>query len=185
MEANEVYEVDVNNNSLQILPRLVREFKFDLETSGRTRPPFEDNYFDFVTAIEIIEHLSHGDYLIMEAFRVLRTGGYLLLTTPNLASWINRLLLGFGYQPMFYGAFKVLLDWLTGGIRRKEGSIYGHKNLYTLKAMLDLLKVHGFVTCYVSGSRTFEKGLVGMIDRLLFHFPSVAPILITTAKKIG
>jgi hypothetical protein len=28
-----------------------------------------------------------------------KDGGHLLLTTPNLASWVNKLLLVFGYQP--------------------------------------------------------------------------------------
>jgi hypothetical protein len=31
--------------------------------------------------------------------RVLREGGYLLITTPNLASWVNRLVMLLGYQP--------------------------------------------------------------------------------------
>jgi SAM-dependent methyltransferase len=46
--------------------------------------PFADQRFDIVLLSEIIEHLRNGRPLIFECYRVLRPGGHLIVTTPNL-----------------------------------------------------------------------------------------------------
>ena len=49
---------------------------------------FEDNTFDVITCIEVIEHIekNEGEELLQEMWRVLRPGGRLLLSTPNYNS---------------------------------------------------------------------------------------------------
>jgi 2-polyprenyl-3-methyl-5-hydroxy-6-metoxy-1,4-benzoquinol methylase len=46
--------------------------------------PFADASFDIILASEVIEHLSRAEVFLADARRVLRPGGVLLLTTPNL-----------------------------------------------------------------------------------------------------
>lgn len=58
--------------------------------------PFDDEFFNVVWAAEIIEHLLDTDLLLNECHRVLREDGVLLISTPNLASLINRVRLLFG-----------------------------------------------------------------------------------------
>lgn len=44
--------------------------------------PFSDEYFDGVICTQVIEHVLHNDALLIEMARVLKPGGYLLLTAP-------------------------------------------------------------------------------------------------------
>ena len=63
--------------------------------------PLPDASVDVVIMSELIEHLVDTDAAAEEARRVLRPGGTLLLSTPNLAAWYNRGLLAAGIQPVF------------------------------------------------------------------------------------
>jgi SAM-dependent methyltransferase len=47
--------------------------------------PLEDNQFDHVTMLAVLEHLVKPDRVLAEAFRVLRPGGSLILTWPSSA----------------------------------------------------------------------------------------------------
>jgi SAM-dependent methyltransferase len=44
--------------------------------------PFNDNYFDSILSTEVLEHVFNLDEIISELHRVLRPGGYMLLTLP-------------------------------------------------------------------------------------------------------
>lgn len=44
--------------------------------------PFEDNYFDYIVAGELIEHLDNPERFIEEAIRILKPKGWLVLSTP-------------------------------------------------------------------------------------------------------
>jgi SAM-dependent methyltransferase len=49
--------------------------------------PYPDGYFRTVLCCELIEHLQHDPmHMLWECNRVLEPGGFLLLTTPNIAS---------------------------------------------------------------------------------------------------
>jgi SAM-dependent methyltransferase len=49
--------------------------------------PYADGHFDLVIAGEIIEHMIYDPmHLLLESRRVLREGGEILVTTPNVAS---------------------------------------------------------------------------------------------------
>jgi len=47
---------------------------------------FANSFFDVVTLFEVIEHLQNPLEYLKEIFRILRKGGFLFLTTPNLSS---------------------------------------------------------------------------------------------------
>jgi ubiquinone/menaquinone biosynthesis C-methylase UbiE len=45
--------------------------------------PFKQETFDLVTAIDVLEHIPNSRAFFQETKRVLKTGGILVLTTPN------------------------------------------------------------------------------------------------------
>ncbi|MEO7742774.1 MAG: methyltransferase domain-containing protein [Usitatibacter sp.] len=50
------------------------------------RLPFEDQSFDVVTLLAVLEHLSHPRAMLEEISRVLRPGGEVVLTVPSKAA---------------------------------------------------------------------------------------------------
>ncbi|MFP6907417.1 MAG: class I SAM-dependent methyltransferase [Verrucomicrobiota bacterium] len=53
--------------------------------------PFEDEPFDLAVAVEVLEHIDGHEGFFREAARVLKPGGRLLFTTPNILSLKSRL----------------------------------------------------------------------------------------------
>lgn len=66
-------------------PGLFKAEEVPFERVDVSKPfPFEDGSFDFVTSVEVIEHLEDQYTFIRECCRVLAPGGTLVLTTPNV-----------------------------------------------------------------------------------------------------
>ncbi len=47
---------------------------------------FEDNFFDYVTMLAVIEHLDNPEAAVKEIHRVLKPGGKFIFTTPKSAA---------------------------------------------------------------------------------------------------
>jgi len=104
---------------------------------------FNEQKFDLVILKEVIEHLFDPDRAIEQLKNVTKSGGYIVITTPNLSSIINRILLLFGYLPMSY---EVSTRRVFGKPRRynyREGAA-GHIRIFTFKAMWQFLEFYGF-----------------------------------------
>lgn len=107
------------------------EFPFQHFNLEVDRFPYEDRSLDGVIFCEILEHLLlNPDHSLAEMSRILRPGGWLIVTTPNVARLANavRILRGKnihdGYSP--YG-------------------IYGrHNREYTMPEVVDLVQKHSF-----------------------------------------
>ncbi|MFQ6032695.1 MAG: class I SAM-dependent methyltransferase [Candidatus Zixiibacteriota bacterium] len=58
-----------------------------LETDvDKTGLPFEDDFFDTISALDVIEHVFDPVFLLKETYRVLKKGGETIYTTPNVRS---------------------------------------------------------------------------------------------------
>jgi len=64
--------------------------------------PYPDSSFDLVTCVETIEHLENFRALLREIHRMLKPGGVVIITTPNILNLRSRLrFLSFGFYNMF------------------------------------------------------------------------------------
>jgi SAM-dependent methyltransferase len=119
--------------------------------------------FDVVFCGEVIEHVFSPDRLLRQLASVLHADGVIVLSTPNLAYWVNRLMLLAGISPMFVeNSAEVLL----GRRSRRLGQgnqTQGHLRLFTHRAMRDLLDREGFALLDVRSVSVWD--LPG--DRLL------------------
>lgn len=55
----------------------------------------------------VIEHLFDTDNFVSESFRILKPGGYTIVSTVNLASWHNIFALILGYQPFDFANISI------------------------------------------------------------------------------
>jgi SAM-dependent methyltransferase len=86
----------------QARARGVEVASIDLEAQPM---PWPDASVDIVVANQVLEHLKNVWLPMDEMFRVLRPGGALILSVPNLASLHNRVLLALGFQPTSIATF--------------------------------------------------------------------------------
>jgi hypothetical protein len=105
---------------------------------------YKKQKFDFIFCGEVIEHLFSPDSLLDEIKVMMHRDSVLILSTPNLAYYMNRVLLLFGISPLF----------LENSSESKLGRGYrflgqfnkteGHIKVFTYGALRDLLKIKGF-----------------------------------------
>lgn len=62
------------------------------EPSNLEKPlPFADSCFDYILFLEVIEHLYNPDFVISQISRVLKPGGCLIISTPNILNLGSRM----------------------------------------------------------------------------------------------
>jgi SAM-dependent methyltransferase len=76
-----VISLDVNERAIRICKS--RGFKNVFKGDAQSMKMLKSNSFDLVCAMELIEHLPKDHSFINEAHRILRKGGFLLITTPT------------------------------------------------------------------------------------------------------
>lgn len=193
---SDIYLADVKEPSCPITNEKMHFVKIgDL---NENKLPFPDDLFDLVTNLEVIEHLYNPDNLIAEIHRVLRPGGTMVLSTPNLASWVNRILLLFGYFPKGVSiSLKTTLMGKSDFLQKKplkslaEAKFYYHVRGYTFGALKVLLQVHNFRVSEKKGiygyGRTPLSNWISHIIYIIVEkiFPSMAQTILikATAEK--
>ena len=149
--------------------------------------PFTDAEFDFVFCGDVIEHLFSPDRLLEEIARVLRLDGYAILTTPNLASWRNRLILLYGWQP--FGT-EVSTRTRVGNPRAVKALPSGHIRVFVPRALRELGEICGFRVEHLGG--LFVDGSGGdwiertsrSVDRIIAHVrPTLCDELVIKLRK--
>jgi SAM-dependent methyltransferase len=99
--------------------------------------------YDLILLKEVIEHLYDPDRAIISIKEVMKIDGTIIITTPNLSSLINRLLLFFGFLPMSYEVSTKKTFGKPGRFNMREGAA-GHIRLFTFRAIKEFLEYYGF-----------------------------------------
>lgn len=156
-------------------PRMGAVVRGELEHGGL---PLADGCADAVLFSEILEHLVDPDQALDELRRILKPGGHLMLSTPNLAAWYNRALLLAGVQPVFS-------EVSLRGIHGRPGSeVVGHLRLYTARALRSFLTASGFEDVKITGAPFHGVPRpLRLVDRAACAVPGAASILLAHARR--
>jgi len=84
---SEVYGIDVSQGAIDYAKKKYSGPKYVCCSAEKT--PFQNNFFDVVTAFEVIEHVQNPEKVLREIYRVLKNGGDLFISTPNPRHLLN------------------------------------------------------------------------------------------------
>lgn len=148
-----------------------------------TRVPLDDGSVDFVFALEVVEHLVSPTHLFAEAFRILKPGGRMLITTPNVARIGNIFKILVGRSP-----YERLLpvDYET------EHDTLPHVREYTMDELKDVLRGAGFRVGHCRhfigddtqyNVKSVSRRLVDLAQLAFYGIPTLRGTLLAMGEK--
>ncbi|MEM5809641.1 MAG: class I SAM-dependent methyltransferase [Candidatus Aenigmatarchaeota archaeon] len=99
--------------------------KIDFKVMRAEKLNFPAEYFDFITCIEVLEHIKHYNRALNEIRRVLKKNGFLLLCVPNENNKLFNIIWNF---------------W----VRFRKVWINSHVNKFNFKSLIKILKAKKF-----------------------------------------
>ena len=147
--------------------------------------PFPEESFDLVLCFELLEHMSSDPMHLMEQLnRVMRPGAFLVLTTPNSASWASLARVIIGKQPYNFSVFL--------GV---DGLVNRHNREYVPAELARLIEASGMsverLTTFGAAKFSLPLKLVsrlaGLFGSLTGHCPASLrkQCILVTARKTG
>lgn len=163
-----VHGVDISDTALSIGKKKYKDIIF-VKADTEVKLPFKDNTFDLVISGEHIEHVRDIDKNLLEINRVMRTRGTLIITTPNLVSAFNRLLVLVGKWPFYFEASLLktipMFKFVKFTLPNMDLLPSGHLRLFTPEMLVRLLTIYNFKKVY-EGLSYLSKPVVRQFDRL-------------------
>lgn len=138
------------------------------------RAPYPDGTFDTVVTLDVIEHVFDPTAFIGELHRLLRPGGHLVLSTPNIRKIQRMLTLIGGHFP------RTSYD--------PVGFDGGHLHYFTSADLRDLLTGRGFEVVAVDGicgdRRTWKYRLAVVVLGRGFEKEFLSHAILIKARKV-
>lgn len=131
---------------------------------------FESNFFDYVFAGEIIEHLYDTDFFLREIKRILKPDGILIITTPNFVSLGRRLHYLFGKGMFMEQSFSL------------PENAAGHIRYFTFESLKELLLLHKFKQIAAFSDTVTLPGFL-LFDMPAKIFPTLGRSIISFSRN--
>jgi SAM-dependent methyltransferase len=155
-ESKDSNEASVKQKEFGIADKTVTVTAFGLDLEYSTLP-VDDETYDIVICCEVLEHMEIDPmFMLAEVNRVLKTGGKLMLTTPNILSSRAITKMVQGYEPYFFMQY------------HKSREYNRHNYEYSVKGLWAVLKCAGFDPT-VWTEDLFEDPLPHTVDMLNYY----------------
>ncbi len=165
----EFYGLDVANVVVKRAEKTIKYETSDLKNVSLVcadldhKLPFDDEYFNTITCIAVLEHIFNPYFVVKEFNRILKKGGVAIIEVPNLVWLPRRITVLFGKLPI---------------TAYEEGWDGGHLHYFTFFALENLLKENGLEIIY--------KGSTGIFPKVRNLWPSLlGGNIIIKARKIS
>ncbi len=127
----------------------IKGFGLDLEVE---KFPLMTDSIDLVTMLEVIEHVRNKNHVMSEINKVLKEGGYLVITTPDAHKFFWRLRDGILEIPIIG---RLVFRMRSG---RYPDDYDSHKGCLTRDQLINLVRSHGFVVVGEKRIKIFQPG---------------------------
>ncbi len=131
--------------------------------------PVEDERFHFVSCIEGIEHLQDQFQFVRECHRIMKPGGYLVLSTPNILNLASRL------KFLFSGFYSLVPRPIN---EFSQIPVFDHINPVTYYQLRYMLHTQGFTITLVTTDLIRRSA-----SALLFLRPLIQLYSVRTMRK--
>lgn len=128
---------------------------------GSNGLPFRDASFDAVHMGAVIEHVFDYHTLFAEAVRILKPGGSLVISCPNMGFVRHRVEVLFGRMPFWYKGFQ-------------------HIRMWTIEHLSHVLNRHRLIVRRRAGCFLRRRRLLDLIAQVR---PGLASIILVEARK--
>jgi SAM-dependent methyltransferase len=119
--------------------------------------PFPDDGFDVVHANQVIEHVANIDLFLSEIKRVLRPGGFAIISSENGSAWHNVFAAAMGWQ--IFSLTNVSAKAGAVGnplaLHRNDKPFlasWTHKTIFNFRGFKEIFEVHGFRDVRIAGA---------------------------------
>jgi len=146
----------------------------------------KDSIADVAISNHVIEHLFNTSLAVSELYRIIKPGGYLIIGTPNLASWHNVFALASGRQPYSGPTVDIESNDAASQLKNEKNKrlllsinngedALGHVVVLTYKTLIRLLQSKGFIIeeAYGFGYHPFPPiiaGVLASLDKAHSHY---------------
>lgn len=152
-----------------------KEFGLDVEIGSLEELQFPENYFDVVTLWVVLEHVPYPLATLKEACRMLKPGGLLAVSTPNIGGVLAKILRRRWWEirRVHINQFttRTLTDIVQNAGFTNVSSVCYRESISLLKLsvpVLKYLKIYGEVKTFLSS----ESALGKIMDRMIVVHPS-------------
>lgn len=134
-----------------------RKQGFDVHAKPLDAIGFEENSFDAITILYVLEHVAHPEQVLQSCYKLLKPGGYLMIAVPN-----------YRYMSLVYE--KIPFRWIF----RQEHPLHPEEHLqnFTPDTLETMVSKHGFSCVRWGAAKPFYVGsaLVCLV-KLLAYVP--------------
>lgn len=123
----EVVSIDVNKDEFKCEEATFYQVDFNNPEAVSSLTEKFESHFDLVLGMEVIEHVENPWQYTRLLKKMLKDKGYLLITTPNITSWLSRIIFLFTGQfhqfsdiDLDYGHIAPISEWELKVILEKE-----------------------------------------------------------------